>query len=108
MEHYTWPQNALLSITDEEGNFICKSRDKNFDLSDHLMSFFDGSILTVLLSLSNGDKENWTDGYLKEIESLISYDLSFDGYSVVTKRLSDVSSSCENAFNWKLLIRIEE
>jgi hypothetical protein len=108
MENYTWPQGALLSITDEEGNLMCKSRDQSFDLSDNVMHFFDGSPLTVLLSLSNGDKEYWTDGYLKEIENLISYDLSFDGYSVVIKRLSEVSLSCDSAFYWKLLVSVEE
>jgi hypothetical protein len=107
VENCNWPKDAQIKITDEEGSLFCESNDRAFDLSDNLMEFFDGSLLVAIFNLSRGERELWTCDYLKEIENLIEYDLSFDGYKVDIERLSQVNISCDEEYFWKLSIDIE-
>jgi len=108
LENYNWPKGAQIKITDKEGNLLRKSNNIAFDLSDNLMGFFDGSLLVAIFNLSKGEHKFWSDDYLKEIEDLIEYDLSFDGYKVGIERLSEVNISCEEEYCWKLSIDVDD
>ena len=107
LENYNWPKGAQIKITDEDGGIYCKSNDQSFDISDNLMTFYDGSPLIATFQLSKGERDYWSNGYLKEIEELIEYDLSFDGFKVDIERLSQVNTSCDEEYCWKLSVDVE-
>jgi hypothetical protein len=46
----------------------------------------------------------WTEEKLTRIENLIRYDLGFDGYRVVVRRLTKAKRPCAEEFLWKLQI----
>jgi hypothetical protein len=47
----------------------------------------------------------WTEANLAKIENLIRYDLGFDGYRAIIKRLTKAKRPCTEEFLWKLQIR---
>ncbi len=108
MDSYNWPKGALLSVTDMDGCLLCQSHHRKFDLSDNLMLYHDDDNLLVNFSLSQGDSDIWGNTYLNQVESLIRYDLAFDGYKVDIQRLSEVDSPCEEEFSWQLNISVDE
>ncbi len=108
MDSYNWPKGALLTITDMDGDMLCQSRQRKFDLSDNLMLYHDDDNLLVNFSLSQGDSDVWSNTYLNKVESLICYDLACDGYKVDINRLSEVDMPCDGAFFWQLYISVDE
>lgn len=103
---FKWPPKCQIAFGNRKNTPFFDSTDRELDLADTLMSFYEGTSRKVYMSLQSRSKKwiSWNETNLEKVESLIRYDLEHDGYSVRIKRLGDVGSPCAQAFVWKLSI----
>ena len=107
-EFFAWPPLSKLNFYDGRNRLKFSTTDRLFDLSDGLMLNWYKKSRTIYLGISTKSKrwKQWEDAKLKEIEERIKYDLSFDGYYVSIKRLTENTGiACSKEFLWKLQIR---
>jgi len=105
---YLWPQKARLTFYNGRGRLLWGSCDRRLDLSDNLMGFWHKPSRTVYLGMSTASDRwsQWDEKTIGRMEELIRYDLGFDGYAVVIKRLTESTQlRCAEEFRWKLRIR---
>ena len=105
---FRWPPYPVFTFYDGYGKILFRESDVSLDLSDTLMLHWPKNSRTVYLGLvSNGKSwSTWTEKHITHVESLINYDLRFDGYRVKIQRLTQRRwQSCKKEFLWKLQIR---
>lgn len=107
-EAHLWPPRACLFIYGPSGRLVGEFKERDLDLADTLMLGWPHNSRTVQLGLTTCSARwpVWTEMALEKIESLIRYDLGFDGYEVAMKRLSVPGSRCSEEFRWSLRVRV--
>jgi hypothetical protein len=102
-----WPPKARIYIYDENLDVIDDSRDTRYDLHDNLMQAwpYDERIVYFGLETTSKNWPVWDEGSIECIESLIEFDLDFDGNDVViTRTTKEIGQPCTQEFIWKLEI----
>ena len=96
---HLWPRGATIIVRDRYGE-VCRSTERRFDLADAIMLRASTEQKTVTISIMIDDS---SQDMGQRLESLIRYDLEFDGYRVVLveQEPGDVLVS----FEWKVTIR---
>lgn len=105
---YLWPQKARLTFYNGRGRLLWGSCDRRLDLSDNLMGWWSRPTRTVYLGMSTTSERwvRWDEEAVSRIESLIRYDLGFDGYQATIHRVTMVAKlNCSEEFLWQLKIR---
>ena len=106
-DRYLWPPKCTLSFY-RRGALLGRFNNRRLDLSDTLMLGHDANQLTVEFGVATNSRRwsYWDEEKLAIIESLIRYDLGFDGYGVTIRRWGGyVGMPCDMEFRWKLRIR---
>lgn len=109
-ETFKWPARGRLVFYRRRTVFLFSASDRMYDLSDGLMVFWPHTSRTVYMGVSTKSPHwrQWNEENLKKIESLIRYDLNFDGYRVHIMRLTRGKPMCSEEFLWKLQICLRE
>ncbi len=105
---YRWPPRPTFNIYSSQEKLLLSTTDPALALADTLMLNWPHKTRSVILGVRSGGKTwpTWTEPRLQHVERLIEYDLTFDGYSVTTQRLSMRRwQPCTREFRWKLGIR---
>jgi hypothetical protein len=101
---FAWPELSKINIYSLSYRCTISTTDRLFDLADGLMRFEgEREVYFGLVSYSHLWK-NWDEENLIKIESRITYDLEFDGYTVDIKRITEGLAYCSTEFIWKLSI----
>ena len=110
-EEYAWPPLSKITFYSEEPpKYITHDKNRMLDLTDSLMRSCDERTAYFGLSSISHLWETWSEENLEEIESLIKYDLEFDGFTVEVERITDSICQytkkqdipCTKEFIWKL------
>lgn len=108
-EQYKWPPGSTLTFSRARSKPWKISRDRELDLSDTLMLYWNPYsrtvYMTVQLKKPTEKWPQWNEAVLTRIESMIREDLNFDAYHVRITRLTTTKNTpCTDAFRWKLNI----
>lgn len=102
-----WPPRSSLSFF-SRGVPIRQQRDEGrLDLSDTIMGYWPHAQRTVEMRLRtlSSKWQFWGEDELAVTEDNIRYDLGFDGYRVIIKRLSGEGEPCSTDMRWSLIVR---
>ncbi len=103
-----WPPVSKVAIYGNSGELIAKSRKgERFDLSDNLMRWKSQRRVVLGVSVLSKRWDVWSKEALEAVEDYISYDLSFDGFTVKIRRLKGFELSCSEQALWELKIKVE-
>jgi hypothetical protein len=105
-----WPARPHLLASTRRGKVIFDTLDRDLDLSDRLMLYWPKASRTVYLAVSTRSRnwKQWDEQSLSIVENHVRYDLRFESYSVVVRRLTVQPRRrllCTTAFHWQLRIR---
>lgn len=104
---YLWPAHSSMTFRSAQGRIYFHSHNRRLDLADSLMNYARNRTVYLDFSTKAQEWEYWDVEKVNAIESLIRYNLGFDGYRVRIVRLLPVSDDypCTSPFSWKLEIR---
>ena len=103
-----WPTHSKIKCFNMNGDEIATSKRSRLDLADSLMlHYHNAKPKLCLIEVSTNSKKwgTWNKKNVIKIEDHIRYDLQFDGYDVVIKRVSTPGKTlCSKPFRWELEI----
>lgn len=104
---FRWPPRSKLNFYEQLDKLIFSTSDRDFDLSDGLILGNGKKTRTLYMGISTKSTKwpIWTVERIEWIESLIKYDLTFDGYRVSIRRLGEESTPCSQEYKWKLRVQ---
>lgn len=102
-----WPPRSKLHLYLRGKRLSNCFDDGRIDLADTISGDFMLNQRTVEMRLSTQSTrwERWDERAIALMEDNIRYDIGFDGYRGVIKRLSGVGQLCSTEMRWKLIVR---
>jgi len=96
---YLWPKGSTVIVRDRHGE-ICRSSERKFDLADAIMLRATTNQKTVTISFMLKEPSEELE---QRLESLIRYDLEFDGYRVALAQQEPADALV--SYEWRVTIK---